>query len=883
MLGGGHRSLGLAVAIVVGLLAVGVASPVADAEGTATAPLAVGSSDTSAIDAANPERRYALDLDLAERVELRIDVPFVAGLTARVFRPGEEVAPRYTLRLAKGATTRSFTADWPGRWVVEISGTEPAAFTLGATRIAAGTPGAVTGGLTVATADGLAEGARLPSSTLDPDDPGRRASRFAWVEAQAGDRVEVAVEPTNGIPVTVEAFVPGTSEDDVATTDPAAVLTTSGAGVLAFDATLDGDWIIRVVPAPGTTRAATFLWALQSVAPRDPASTCDDDVTDIGLVRVTGCVTTGRGQVTATQPISFSGVDIIPTNGSTVRVEADTLEVSSDGTFDVNIAGMRILTGTTFFVLRGTRSYTVPDDTVIEGLPVEGRISATWSLENGGTLAVTGNVKLVSLGTSGDLSLEASSDLGLRDLRVRVAVDDLQGLAFRGTLGYRQERIGGEEVHVWDGGLSVSVGVAGADTPENVLPASLVGAAGELEFRNGRLAFLRVAVNTNIPIGATGLVVTQLGAGLRWDPHFMVSGTGTVALGPEVNGAAVLAIRGAAGWSEGGSCPGAPTTGPNWFGEGEARIAGWFSILSLDACYQQGPTAYTVIRGRSGFGYEDIVTGTARFDGYIVGRQAMTIEGSGALTVWGVGTEGRVVLSDAGLAACGEAYVNAFGLKRRVEVGAERRWADKSGGFAFSCPDFAPYRTVATARATRADGVPVTVPAGVDQVNLVVRGAAGAVPGVDVVGPDGTIVAGSTSTTAPSLTGAVFAPNADTGEMQIALPVGSPGVYRILPKAGSTISRVQSSLPRPEATVTARVVRTATGARTLTYRVEGLDGRRVRFTDTWRGRTRTLATTTRADGTLRLAATKRGTHRIEAIVLDEQGLALPAQLVARYR
>ena len=42
-----------------------------------------------------------------------------------------------------------------------------------------------------------------------------------------------------------------------------------------------------------------------------------------------------------------------------------------------------------------------------------------------------------------------------------------------------------------------------------------------------------------------------------------------------------------------------------------AVIAKWFSILALDACYQQAPTPYVVITGQSGFGIANVLTGTA--------------------------------------------------------------------------------------------------------------------------------------------------------------------------------------------------------------------------------------------------------------------------------
>ena len=192
----------------------------------------------------------------------------------------------------------------------------------------------------------------------------------------------------------------------------------------------------------------------------------------------------------------------------------------------------------------------------------------------------------------------------------------------------------------------------------------------------------------------------------------------------------------------------------------------WFTILRLDACYQDGATPYAVVRGQSGFGFANILTGTAQFDGYVYGDQAMMIDGTGDMHIWGVGVTGRVVLSDYGAAACGAAYLNVFGMKRRLEVGVERRWSEGVNKAAFACPDFAPYVTVPVAHSTRADGMSFTVPTGVDQVNIVARGAGG-VPGVDIVAPDGTVVAQSASTTEPTLVGAVFAPRAEIGRAHV--------------------------------------------------------------------------------------------------------------------
>ena len=879
-------------------LALLVGAATASAQDATAIPIG-GATAVGAVQGASRPAVFTLDAHLAQRIDLAIDTPTTGALIAKVYRPGAQDAglpPRKTLTLYQGANRYPLVIDWPGRWTIEVSGAVDAPVSIAATQTAAGLTGDLAGATTVDDASGLLVGATVIGSTLDPAKPTSAHGRFLLVQAEAGDRVQVRVTAIDGRPLRVEALRPGTTDASADGDEPVAVLPVADVGTLTFTADTAGQWIIRIQPTPGakgTTRPAPFTATLDSVVPPDPATTCVDDVTDIGLTKVRGCVKTGRNSVTATGAITIGGVDFTPATDAPLRIDPKTLEVTSTGDFAVDILGMRVLQATRYFLLDDTYSYTVPDDEQLFGLPIAGKASATFSLQDGGTVTVEGTAKLPQLGVDGRLEFSVSGDSGLRGLHVGLGVEYLYGTAFNGSLVYRREVSGSEFVNVWRGNLNVSLGVAKpawltggeADTAINdqitdaTEPALFTGASGSLEFRDGKLAFLRAATSTNIPIGATGLVVTRLGAGLRWDPYFALDGTGTLSLGPEVAGASALAISGQLGWANGGSCPGSSIDGKRWYGGGTAVIAKWFSILALDACYQQAETPYVVITGQSGFGIEGVLTGTARFDGYVLGKQAMMIDGQGRIDVWGVGVDGRVVLSNAGYAACGAAYINIFGMKRRVEVGAEGPWSGGTAKAGFACPDFAPYLTVPVARAARTDGIPVTVPKGVDQVNLLVRGAGG-VTGVDIVAPDGTVVAQSTSTTEPTLAGAVFAPRAETGEMQIALPIVQAGTYLIRAQAGGTIASVQTSLPRPDVTVRARVVRVG-GKRVLRYTITGLDGRRVRFVDTARGTGRLLATVRSATGTLPLRGP--GVHRVTAAVIDEQGLAQAPVAVARYR
>ena len=859
----------VALALLVGAAAAGASEPIA---------IPIGGTGVGAVQGTANPAHFTLDADLAQIVQLQLDTPTTGALIAKVYRPGAVDAglpPRKTLTLYQGTNRYPLTVDWPGRWTIEVSGAVDAPVSITATELAAGLKGELEGATTVDDAPGLVAGATVIGSTLDPAKPSSVHGRFLFVQAEAGDRVQVRVGAIEGRPLRVEAFRPGVTDATADSDEPVGVVGVTDAGTLAFDADMAGQWIIRVVPTPGakgTARPAPFTATLVSVEPRDPATTCVDDVTDIGLVEARGCVKVGRSVVTARGTIQLGGVVIVPLTDAPLRIDPKTLEVTSTGDYAVDILGTRVLSATKYFVFEGTHTFVTEPDSQIFGAPLTGNLTVTWSLERGGTVAVEGTARLPGLGVSGDLAFSVSFERGVSGLRIRVGVDDLHGVAFSGTLRYRRVETGATYANVWRGGLSVAIGVTSAPV-DGELPAGIVGAAGEMEIRDGKLAYLRAAVNSKIPIGSTGLFVTQLGAGLRWNPYFAIDGTGTIALGPPVGDASALAITGEAGWADGGSCPGTTAEGQRWYGGGKAVIAKWFTILRLDACYQDGATPYAVVRGQSGFGFSNILTGTAQFDGYVYGDQAMMIDGTGDMHIWGVGVTGRVVLSDYGAAGCGAAYLNVFGMKRRVEVGVERRWSEGVNKAAFACPDFAPYVTVPVARSTRADGVSFTVPTGVDQVNILAQGA-GAVPGVEIVAPDGTVVAQSTSTTETTLEGAVFAPRAATYEMQIALPIVQAGTYLIRAQAGSTITSIETSLPQPEVTVRARVVR-ENGTRVLRYTIRNLDGRRVRFT----GNRRILGTVRSDTGTL----PARGARRITATVIDERGFAQTPVVVVRSR
>ena len=168
------------------------------------------------------------------------------------------------------------------------------------------------------------------------------------------------------------------------------------------------------------------------------------------------------------------------------------------------------------------------------------------------------------------------------------------------------------------------------------------------------------------------------------------------------------------------------------------------------------------------------------------------------------------------------------------------------------------------------------------QVQIVVHGTSGSVPGVDIVDPTGAIVAQSTSVSTPTMSGALFLPDAKTGRMLIALPVNKTGTYIVRAQAGSVIASVETSLPLHNVTIKARVTQTNRTS-ILTYRLGSLEGRTVQFWDTSKGVARRIGKTSKTSGVIRFRqeGNTKARHTITAIVTNH-GYAMPRRIVTRY-
>ena len=875
-------------------------------------------------------RYWTLQLGLGERIRLDVNQPLAQAVTVDVFRPGVTDAtiptatPVLSLSAASTITPKqgAFYADMVGTWIVRASAAAPTAFALTAMQLQAPTENPVTKAYTtVLRAPRLLPQRLYTATTYDPAESGLVSQRIVRVAANQGDRVKVALRVTNRSGLRVEVFEPGTTDAAIDSARPIATIdppTNDAATTLVFTAPIAGDYLLRAtsiaLDAKTAPKPTTVTVQLVDVAPPDLQPPCADEITNIGRTRVKGCLEAGPGGTfVAKDPVTMSGVILEPVGNATMVIDPRKLEVTSKGTFSVVIWNIRLPAGD-YFEFSGTQELNLLDPKrnldgtdrdptktgdeqtgdqrglqwadlqdgrsdidgpEVGGLPLTGKITLSWGLDNGGQATVAANADIPGWETTGSLLFSVSNDNGLQAANVAFGSTGTEGLTFNARLGYSSEVSDGLAIDVWKAGFKADVGTT-------VPPAKLAGGEGALEIRDGSLSYVRVGVKTQIPVGSTGIFVTQLGASLRWKPYVAITGFGSVAAGPEVGGVSAIEISGEGGFADGGSCPGSSADGDRWFFDGRAAIAQWFTVGTFGICYQGVERPFVHAYTRAGFSAAGVVEGRASLEGYLDGSRAMMIEGDAAMKVFGFAVTGTVVMSDYGFAACGTGVVKVFGAARRIAVGFERPWAGPfQGGFA--CPDFSPFRTVLQTRSTRAaDGLPFAVPPNAGQVNVIAVGAGGQVPAVDLVDASGTVIASSTSTTENTVANALFIPQPDTGAMLIVAPLDKAGTYRVRAQAGSTVTSLKTSLPLPEVGIDANV-RTRGARRVLDYRLTDLAGRTVEFWEVGDGVARRIGTARGASGSLSFTDPESlgGKRVIKAMVLTG-GVPSPERTVARF-
>ena len=862
------RSLSFACLLAVVTLAGAASSASAATVGSAT-ELVPGAAVQIEIPAGGTQY-FRLPLGLAERVAISTTSGADEQVTTRVFRPAyaaDNALASVANTVSTGNPARAtVTADVSGSWVVRIDADRQATVTLLVETLAE-SPGPGSGAPVIDYAPGIVRGATMHGTTYSPRG---LTPRYWTADAKQGERITMTVSSTNGEPVTLEAFKPGMTDERVESATPARTWTTTSTETEQITASLTGSWVLRA-SSSDATEPATFSIRIETTPMPEPA--CRSEITDIGIVRVKGCIEKRGNMYAFDETVSFSTFQFIPLNGATVVVDPKTLEVTSSGKFDVIWESMKILYATDNFQFDGEHTFSVPSDTVFKGLPVTGSLRVAWSAQNGGQADVTGTVVLNALGVTGTLEVLASNDRGLQRARIAVAAKGIAGVVdLSGEFGYRSEQTtDGREIDVWKFEASAAIGVP---------PAALTGGTGGLTIRDGKLTSFVIGVNTAVPLGSTGIVLSYAGLNLSLSPHIAVEGRADLTLA----GLPGAKIEGRLGYSAVGRCQGYMYEGDRWYAEGTAVLLGAVKLGRLGLCYQGVERPFVVLHADTKLDIPNLLTGTVRLAGYVDGARAVTAEGAASLVIYGFRADGYVVVSDHGVAACVSTTISWFGAKRDVSFGGEYAWDGSAGSVAFRCPDFTPYRTAIAHTRQGTTGWPVRIGSGMTEFTAHIQGANGVVPAVDVIGPNGKVVAQSTSTTNPTEVNGLFLPDPATGRLLVAIPVGEAGTYTIVARDGSAIANVDFAVQRPDVAIRGAVAPRGDRS-TLTYSIDGLDGRSVEFWELGGQVARRLATTKATRGTIRFAPSTglARARTISAIVVDGNGTALPAQTVTTFR
>jgi len=262
-----------------------------------------------------------------------------------------------------------------------------------------------------------------------------------------------------------------------------------------------------------------------------------------------------------------------------------------------------------------------------------------------------------------------------------------------------------------------------------------------------------------------------------------------------------------------------------------------------------------------------------------ISERGFNIEGAGQVNMFGFRSAAEAVFSSTGYAVCmGPA---------NAHLGFGRRW---SGGFTswVSGCDVGPFRSALPAARVATAGLkagPQTleVPAG---RKLVVLGFAGqgAPPKVVLTGPGGQRIETPRDLRPLDTKSAVVVQDTDQNITIVALYSPASGNWTVgTALESSVLGAIRMAENLPPVALRASVRRTRGGKRILTYRVRGLAGQTVQFTERGNDAAHVIATTGRAAGTLRFTPDPvLGRNRTIQAIVANNGMPRLARTVARF-
>ncbi len=584
-----------------------------------------------------------------------------------------------------------------------------------------------------------------------------------------------------------------------------------------------------------------------------------------------------RGAYVSRSAVDLNGLTLIPDAGVSIIVNPAKRTLDTTGRVTIALEGSAIgriplarmelhlklsgANGTSLF-----SGVDLPRGASIKGFPIDADYDVIVA---GDGIRIPLSLKLPPAlgGVSGSVTIRATRGVGaqLDSFRLGAKTIPLGPVSIRDlSIAYTAEG------NRWSGGGKLDF-VTGALTLRT-------------EFANGRFISGSFAVDLPTP----GIMVfnqvwlTQVRGGLRLQPQFSASlgvslgiiyTPSTKLYAADVRGDLTMTIRGG---------------DLNFVAEGSVAVAG----LGVGRGRTEVDTSgYAAMRSTAAIDLK-VAQITGETGGFFDGRnRTWGLSSENSVRALGV-TVSKVALaaSPAGFGACGTAspplppLVSVSDGVQPAHLQVTYPWggsARVSVGTSCSLDRYRPpapaqtmERGVRRAHAEPGDRpVPVT---GRRTMNIMVVGAGGAAPDVDVVDPAGAVVD-------PSARNVARYPVAQDSVL-IVLQAPRTGTWAIRPRAGSPgIADLEVAAELSPVRVTGRLVGPARSRR-LSYRVQAPAGTRIEFRETWRGGgRRVLAATARRSGTVRLPVDGRGGQRTVVAVAVRDGLPQQTFTLGRYR
>ena len=413
-----------------------------------------------------------------------------------------------------------------------------------------------------------------------------------------------------------------------------------------------------------------------------------------GVTLRAGCLRKSEGVWRANSRVQVNGL-LVDTSG-VIAINPRKLQLSASAPVKVSAGTVVLYRGGLTLKLAGSFKFDAEAGVKLKRFPIKGKIKGTFA--NGKiTFDVSVGMPSAFGGVTADAGFYVKDGVGLILDSLNIEAKQLQVKRILTVKDFKlsYKRSGDE----WSGGLKVEM-------PSPSAPK----VSGSARFVGGRFRSLTVDVSgINRPLAA-GIFLQSVGFGVDLSP-FTLDGRMALSAGPKVLGKTAVGV-----------------SGQMRYRSGMYRLTGDVTLVKakLSSAYLEYRTPSRVSLGGRldwtirGYGF------TARTDGWVDGKRAFNLEGRGSISAPGPNVSGEGLISHKGLAACGRGFAG-------IKVGFRYGWGDRLPRP--GC-DLGPMRASGSARVSQAGGRSVTLPAGLPQALIAVKGE-GAAPVIRVTGPDG--------------------------------------------------------------------------------------------------------------------------------------------------